>query len=330
MAKPIITLIGLGLTGSSIGLALQRGDTGYEIVGHDRDPEVSQAARKQNAINRIEWNLHRAAENAGLVILALPLSEVVETVSHLTEDLKPGTMLIALGSLLQPLLSAADAHVPEHAHFVAGHPVLPNAGGSHTPSGALFAGATFALAPSLNTDPSAVQLASDFVERLGAQPFFVDPLEHDGIMAGVDQLPQVVAAALMHLSAASPGWREARRLAGRAFAQSTELDHSAPHLHAALCANREFVLLRLRQLQEELAAWAERIEHQPVEGEPDTLLADLEAVADERALWAEQVARQSWEGLPDPGVKKVEGSGMLRQMLFGNLLRGRSAGPGDR
>lgn len=321
MPKPVITVIGLGLTGSSIGLALQRSETGFEIVGHDRDPEAAQAARKQNAVARVEWNLHRAVENAGLVILALPLGEVEETATHLTEDLQPGVMLLALGSLLQPLLTAAEAHVPAHAHFVAGHPVLPNAGGVQTPSAGLFTGATFALAPGLRTDPSAVQLASDFVERIGAQPFFVDPLEHDGIMAGVEQLPQVVAAGLMQLSAGSPGWREARRLAGRAFAQSTEFGHSAPQLHAALRANRELVLLRLRQLQQELAAWAAVIEAQPAEGEADPLLANLEAVVDARAAWAEQVARHNWEELPASGAKKVEGSGMLRQMLFGNLGR---------
>ena len=134
MAKPMITLIGLGVTGSSIGLALQRGETGFEIVGHDRDPEAAQAARKQNAVNRTEWNLHRAAENAGLIVLAVPLNEVADTVAHLTDDLKPGAMLITLGSLLQPLLTAADAHVPEHAHFVVGHPVLPSVGGPLTPS----------------------------------------------------------------------------------------------------------------------------------------------------------------------------------------------------
>ena len=234
MAKPKITIIGLGVTGASMGLALQREETDFEIVGHDKSQEATGAARKLNAVNRTEWNLHSACENADLIITAVPLLELDELYGQIAEDLKPGCMVLGVVSLMQPALAIADRHMPEHAHFVAGHPVLTGVGGSLTIRADLFENIVFSLAGGVNTDPSALQLASDFIDRVGSTPLFVDAVEHDGIMAGVEQMPRVMAAALMRMTATSPGWTEARRLAGRQFAQSTELGGSADQLVSSL------------------------------------------------------------------------------------------------
>ena len=67
MSKPVVTIIGLGLTGAGLGLALQREEATFEIVGHDKAPDVVQAAKRVGAVQRIEWNLHRAVEPAELV-----------------------------------------------------------------------------------------------------------------------------------------------------------------------------------------------------------------------------------------------------------------------
>ena len=91
MAKPIISIIGLGLRGASMGSALQREDGNFEIVGHDKAPEAAQAARKQGAVQRTEWNLHRACDGADMVLAAVPSSELGELMQQIAEDLKPGS-----------------------------------------------------------------------------------------------------------------------------------------------------------------------------------------------------------------------------------------------
>ena len=73
--KPIITILGLGTTGSSLGLALQGAQAQAEIVGHDKLPEAAQAARRINATHRLEWNLHAACSGSSLIVLAMPLNE---------------------------------------------------------------------------------------------------------------------------------------------------------------------------------------------------------------------------------------------------------------
>ena len=213
MAKPKITIIGLGVIGASIGLGLQREPGNFEIVGHDRDADNTARARDRKAIHRTDWNLHNACEGAELIVLNLSLPELEENLPHIREDLRPETLLFAVTNVMQPAVELARKLLPPETHFVAAHPILTGIGAPLTVRTDLFDEVTFGLAAGHQTDPTAVQLASDFVERLGAKPLFVDAQEHDGIIAGVEHLPQLLATILMRSSADSPGWREARRLA---------------------------------------------------------------------------------------------------------------------
>lgn len=327
MAKPKITIIGLGVTGASMGLALQREEADFEIVGHDKTQEATGTARKLDAVNRTDWNLHSVCENADLIITAVPLLELDELYGQIADDLKPGCMVLGVVSLMEPALIVAERHIPEHAHFVAGHPVLTGVGGTLSIRADLFENVVFSLAGGINTDPSALQLASDFIDRVGATPLFVDAVEHDGIMAEVEQLPRVMAAALMRVSGTSPGWREARRLAGRQFAQSTELGGSADQLYGSLRANQEKVLVRLRQMQQELAEWVEMLSNEPEAGKEDVLLTTLEDVEAERIDWEIHAELKDWdESSPTLERKDKEESGMLRQMFFGNMFGRRTSG----
>lgn len=318
MSKPVVTIIGLGLTGAGLGLALQREEATFEIVGHDKAPDVAQAAKRVGAVQRIEWNLHRAVEPAELVVVAVPLSELDELFAQIAEDLRPGCLVLALTSLLQPAIVLADKHLPTHAHFVAGHPILTGMGGEPTPRIDLYEQVVFALAAGAKTDAAGVQLASDFVDRVGATPLFVDALEHDGIIAGVEQLPQIMAAALMQTSAAGAGWREARRLAGRYFAGGTNFGESPAGLAYGVRANRENLLLRLRQMQQALGEWADLVAAPPAEGAPDALLAALEDATVARTTWEAQAMLKNWEEQAERQAP-VETSGFFRQMFFGNL-----------
>ncbi|MEZ4868941.1 MAG: prephenate dehydrogenase/arogenate dehydrogenase family protein [Caldilineaceae bacterium] len=319
MAKPRITIIGLGVTGSSLGLGLQREAGDFEIVGHDKNSQAIQAARKANAVHRTDWNLHNACEGADLILLAVPLSELRDLLHHIREDLRSDTLVFAVVNVLQPAIAVAAAELGAETHFVVGHPVLTGIGGPLTIRADLFDEVPFSLAPGLHTDPSAVQLASDFVERIGAKPFFVDAQEHDGLIAATEQLPQLLAAALMHLSISGPGWREARRLAGRHFAKATELDASAAQLFSALQANRDNLLVRIDQLQQELNGWRELLALEPAEDEKHPLLSQLEAIVEERLRWEGQVILKRWDDPVTPSQNE-ETRGMFRQMFFGNMM----------
>lgn len=321
MAKPIISIIGLGLTGASLGLGLQRTPGNFEVVGHDKNPDVAQQARKVGAVQRTEWNLHAACERADMIVLAVPLSELQELFAHIGPDLKPTTLVLAVVKVMQPALDVAAQQLPKHTFFVVGHPILSGVGSPLTIRADLFDEVTFCLASGTQAEANAVQLASDFVERMGAKPLFVDAQEHDGIMAGVELLPQLLAAAQVRMNTSAASWRESRRLAGRQFAQSTELDYSAEQLFSALQSNRENILLRIQQLQRELAEWRELLAAEPQPGQPHPLLTVLKATVDARTEWEAQAALKNWDVTLAPEIPQSQGA--IRQMFFGNLM-GRS------
>jgi prephenate dehydrogenase len=328
MAKPKITIIGLGTTGASMGLALQKEDGNFTIVGHDRDPQAAREAGRLGAVQKTEWNLHNACDGADLIILTVPLSELGELLGHIRSDLKPETVVFANVHVLRPAIALAEQHLLPETHFVAGHPVLVGIGAPLSIRADLFDEVPFSLAAGVHTEPSAVQLASDLIERMGAKPLFVDVDEHDGIVAATEQLPQLMAVALMRLSTHGTGWREARRLAGRRFARATETDASAPQLYGALTANRESLLQRIDQLQAELASWRDLLVAPEADGAPDgqqpkdPLLAALEEVVAARETWEAQAYLKRWEDAPTTAAA-TESKGMFRQMLFGNMMGGR-------
>ena len=226
---------------------------------------------------------------------------------------------MAMSSVMQPAIDVADRQLPDNVHFVVSHPIISGVGGTLTPRADLFDDVAFCLAPSLNTDPEAVQLASDFAERLGAKPFFVDAGEHDGIMAGVEQLPQLVAAALMRMTAASPSWAENKRLAGRRFAQGTELGAGANQIYAGFQTNRANLLFRIDQLQQELTQWRALLEAEAPEEGPDPLLAELKRVVKQREQWEIQAELKRWDEAP--GMDELDDQpGFMRQMLMGGMF----------
>ncbi len=317
---PFITIIGLGNTGTSLGLALRREPGSFEVVGHDRAQNAESEARRLGAVHRTEWNLHRAVEGASLVLLALPLPAIEETLPLIAEDLAPEALLLIVNPLMQPVVEGAARALPGHARTVAGHPIAGLQRYDAQPSAEQYAGTTFCLAATPQTDPAAMELASDFVERIGAKPHFVDPAEHDGIMALVELMPQVMGAALIGLSTRASGWREVRQLAGRRFAQSSETGQNAEQVVRALLANRENVLQRLAQYQAELGRWQGLLEAEPEEGQPHPLLAAVQEAIAERAAWEGQAAKGEWESAPTSAANEASG-GLFRQLFLGNLGR---------
>ena len=326
MAKPVITIIGLGLTGAGIGAGLKREEGNFEVVGHDKEPDAVAAAKRQNAVDRTEWNLYRACDKAEMIILAIPLAELEAILKLLAADLRPGTLVMAVNKVMQPALDVAAKHIPDDVHFVAAHPILTGVGGTLTVRPDLFAGTPFCLASSVETDPSAIQLASDLVERIGAKPLFIDAQEHDGIIAGVELLPQFFGMTLMQTLGGGAGWTEARKLAGRQFAQSTEPAGSADRLFSDFVANKRNLLLRIDQLQEALSNWRGLLEEEIVpelQEEEHPLLTALKATIKQREAWEAGAFLKNWEEAPRTDA--AETRNMFQQMFFGNLFQRRGS-----
>lgn len=227
MPKTRISIIGLGRIGGSIGLALKNAKLDLEIVGHDKDLGAAGRAQKRGAVDKTDWNLIGACEGAGLIVLALPLDAIKDTLSALKPYIQPGVIVTDTAATKAPVLDWAN-DLPTGVHFIGGHPILKwdRPAGAHGIANAdanLFQGATYCITPAVTAEASAIDSVSNFIKLLGATPYFIDATEHDGLSAGVQHLPALLATALASSATSSQGWRELGRLASADFRAATDL-----------------------------------------------------------------------------------------------------------
>ncbi len=227
------TIVGLGRVGSSIGRALRDTEADFEIVGHDKDHAAAKRAHKAGSVDRTEWNLINACDGANLVVISTPLPGVRSTLEAIAEDLQVGCVVTDTARLKVPVLKWARQFLPSTVHFIGGHPILrPQllwlTGGVDAPEPAEpspqpLDGAIYCLTPGTATPPEALQTVANLAQAVGARPYYLDAAEHDGLIAALEGLPLLMAAALQVVASKSPSWREMIRLSGRDFASATDL-----------------------------------------------------------------------------------------------------------
>ncbi len=307
-----ITIIGLGHIGTSIGLALKHTDLDLYIVGHDKEPNHTRVATRRKAIDKGEWNLPASVEGADLVILALPLDAIEETLQYIAQDLRPNAVVMDTASLKVPVLEWARKHLPENVHFVGGHPIVRDVrSGPENARADLFQNQIFTLCTTHDTHAKAVALATNLATALGARPLFLDPEEHDGMMAAVEHMPELLALALGQAVMGQGAWRETRKLAGSQFEASTYTVTRTPSALAAdLLLNRDRVIAWLDVLDRTLAYWRNLLQTE----DEETIQRMAASVLEARTDWIIAAETGQWEEKP-----KVE-TFSVRDWLFGQSL----------
>ncbi|HHH42481.1 MAG TPA: prephenate dehydrogenase/arogenate dehydrogenase family protein [Chloroflexi bacterium] len=313
-----ITLVGLGFVGTSIGLALKARDPSLSITGHEVDPLRARQARRLGAVDRTRINLIRACEQADLVILAIPLLEVRDTLEAIGPELKPGAIVTDTASLKVPVLEWARRWLSPQVHYVGGAPLfnprlspLECKGGPEAARADAFEGGLYCITPDTGTTPEAVEQLAALAEMLGARPIFLDPQEHDGLRAAVEALPMLLGTVLLRTALDSPGWREARKVAGPAFLQAT-----APVVGQA---RSQAALLRLNRenLLRQLNAWLgtlERLRAMLLAEEEAPLEALFTELVEARDAWMHDRQQGMWE---ERGREEAPSSGSFLKRLFG-------------
>jgi prephenate dehydrogenase len=311
-----VAIVGLGLIGTSAGLALRRFQDRVTVVGHDRNPEVAGRARKMGAVDRTEWNLINTVATADRILLATPLDEIREVMEAMAGDLKSGCVVVDTAAIKVPVIAWANQYLPNDVHFVGGHPIVMSE--TQDTDGAradLFDKRLFCLTPAAQTNDTAVRLAADIADALGAQPYFVDPVEHDGMAAAVEHLPAVMAGALMAITSGSTGWPDMRKVAGTQFYAGTALAAgSGKEIAGVAVANREHVVRWLDAMISELGEWRDRLNAE----DADRLARDLDAGLLASQQWISAQARGAWDEEVQQQELPTAGS-TFRDMFFGRM-----------
>lgn len=318
-----ISVIGLNQVGASIGLTIKAAGHAITLVGCDLDPIKEQKAGKMAAFDKTVHNLLAGVENADIVVLALPADEVRKTIEVISRGLKPGAVVLDTSALKSAAQNWAESVLPEETYLISFFPTLNpeylrEAERDLTNAHAdLFKNSLIMIGPNENTHPDAVKLAADLAKLLGAEPFFCDPAEAEGLTALVHHLPQLTAAALYHAVESQPGWLEGRKIAGSLFLSAleplTQLDERK-ELGQALLLNSENTVRVLDAYMAELQDIREMIARQDAQALQET----LQSAVDGRVVWLDRRQTRDWDR-PTAAQKtgKEASSGQWLGRLFG-------------
>ena len=305
-----ISIIGLGLTGNSIGLGLKQAlSNSVRVTGFDPDHSREQyALRKYSSVDEIAPDLERAVRGTSLVVICTPVSAAAEVLEAIAPFVDADTTVTDTMALKDPVLKIAIEALGPGKSFVGGHPFsltvdLDVAGDEVAPAADLFASAPWCIMPAPGAANSALNSVINLAETLGAKPLFIDPAEHDSFLAAVSHLPVAVSIAFIKAVAGSPAWTDMSALAhGRFRGVSEGVTYDPQTLADTLSQNRASLLRWIDGYMEALY-------------DVRALLAsgDVEALVD--SLAEANASRQAWA---DPGEADAEDSRLrseLRQAI---------------
>ena len=258
----MVTIIGLGLIGGSIGLALRQGKkSNWEIVGHSRRRETVARALGLGAIERGETNLRDAVERAELVIIATPVLTVKEIFSRIAPHLPSGCIVTDTGSTKVQVMKWAKEMLPPTVHFIGGHPMAGRETyGIQAAEADLFRRCTYCLTASEKASPKSMDTVIGMTIKLGAIPFLIDPQEHDNLVAGISHLPILLSAALVSLTTKNPSWSKMSKLASSGYHDLTRLASGNPEVNSHIClSNQEAIVDWIDEFSQELKRYRQLV-----------------------------------------------------------------------
>lgn len=325
-----VAIIGLGLIGGSIGLGLRRwsaeqtkgSDQALEIVGFDLDLDQQNYAKKISAVDKVEWELSKAVRDADIIVVAAPVVAIRETFENIAPMLKAGAIVTDVGSTKSQVLAWANELLPRTVHFIGGHPMAGKALSIEGAEADLFKGATWCVAPSVHASDEAIRNVLGMISALGAESYFVDPVEHDAYVAGVSHLPFVLSAALINALSRDSSWRDMKTLTASGFRDMTRLAGGSSAMHRDIVVtNRDSIVRWIDAMQGELDRFKQTVTSTE-DGADEKITAFFESARDARADWATQTTREG-ELLQstESDLSKEGMGGQMSRMLFGGMLK---------
>jgi len=231
-----IAIIGLGLIGGSLGLALKRALRDVEFVGFSRSRETREKARRMGAIDRAASGPADAVRDAAIVIIATPIAAIPETMELIAPALSENCVVTDAASTKGQVMRWAQELLPHHVDFVGGHPMAgKETSGIDVADAALFQDRAYCIVPAVGAKESAVNTVVGLADLIGASPVFMDAEEHDSYVAAISHLPLVMSTALFSLVRDSAAWPELAQLASSGFRDVTRLASGNPEMSEDIC-----------------------------------------------------------------------------------------------
>jgi prephenate dehydrogenase len=287
-----ITLVGVGLLGGSLGMAVRERKLAASITGYVRRPASVRECERFGAVNKATLDLAEAARDADLLVLCTPIARMRPLLAEMLPALKPGAIITDVGSVkanvvreLQGLAAKAGAH------FVGSHPM---AGAEKTGVSAaradLFENAVCVVTPAKKSNQTAVAKVVDFWRSVGAKVLELSPEEHDVLVSRSSHLPHLVAAALANLVLAPGHPKEQALLCANGFRDTTRIASGSPEMWRDIAlSNRKNLLRALATLVSDLEKFRRNLQA----GKAVAVENFFSQAKQRRDKWARSAAPQS-------------------------------------
>lgn len=263
-----VAIVGVGLLGGSLGLAIKRRGLASQVIGYVRRASSAAACKEAGAVDGIEVDLAAAVQSADLIILCTPIAQMRPLVETMLPALARGALVTDVGSVkgsvvreLEPLVSHTGAE------FIGSHPM---AGGEKMGVAAarhdLFVDAICAITPTRRSSPESVQRLEQFWAAIGGIPMRLSPELHDELVSRSSHLPHVLAAQLAKLVLSPDHPQEQSQLCGNGFKDTTRIASGSPEMWRDIClANRQNLGRALGIMIERLQEFRRALDNQDIE-----------------------------------------------------------------
>lgn len=289
-----ITLVGVGLLGGSLGLALKRRRLAREIAGYvRRDASVKECA-DASAVDYATTDLLAAVWNADLVVLCTPIAQMPALVEQMLPALKRAAIVTDVGSVKASVVERLEGKLAAAgAHFVGSHPM---AGAEKTGVAAaredLFNGAVCVVTPTRQTARTALRKTERLWKSVGCRLMKLSPEVHDLLVSKASHLPHVVAATLVSLVLDPSQPEQQAALCATGFRDTTRVASGSPEMWRDIAmANRKYLRVALDDFVRQL----QRVQALLRAGNPDHLARFFEAAKERRDAWCGGMSSQSPE-----------------------------------
>lgn len=235
-----IAIIGVGLIGGSIGLAVRKNRLASKVIGIGRRKVSIDKAIRKSAIDFGTLNLKQGIKGADLIIIATPADKVELKIEEVSKYAETGAIVIDVNSTKQRVVGIAQRYLPKDIFFVGTHPIAGSEQtGVFSSNAELFNGSICIITPTPRTNKEAFEKIKRFWGDIGARVKIMSPKLHDNIVADISHLPHILAYTLC--SAVS---QKDIKMAGTGFKDVTRIAKSSPHMWEEIFIQNQKSLLR--------------------------------------------------------------------------------------
>lgn len=265
-----VAIIGLGLLGGSIGLAVKARGLAIATTGFDRDPAVRAKAAERGLVDQVCETAQAAVADADLVILCVPVGAMGDAAQAIAPALSSHTIVSDVGSSKAAVAEALAAALPG-ACIIPAHPVAgTEQSGPEAGFATLFAGRWCIITPPEGVDPAALEALSAFWTQLGSKVELMDPAHHDLVLAVTSHIPHLIAYTIVGTASdlEDVTQSEVIKYSAGGFRDFTRIAASDPVMwRDVFLSNKAAVLEMLGRFSEDLTALQRAIRS----GDGDTL-----------------------------------------------------------